>query len=102
MDYSLARELKDAGFPNIRIGDYFEHTMGSHSDTTDSEPCYCNQDRFPNLEELVEACGARLHCLRRLADDHWEAQAGPFDFGVRGFKTPLETVARLWLALRSK
>ena len=56
MDYELAKKLKDAGFPNIRLEDGFSHTMGSHSDTRDSEPCYCNAVRYPTLSELIKAC----------------------------------------------
>lgn len=59
MTYELAKELKDAGFPHIRIDEYFEHRVGSHSDDyggSSDYPCYCNKDKFPTLEELIEAC----------------------------------------------
>ncbi len=110
MTYELAKQLKDAGFPNIRIGDYFEHTMGSHSDTRDSEPCYCNQDKLPFLSELIEACGEDIIGLTRMWQGvylkGWGAiysarSIDSFHSCIEG-STPEEAVAKLWLELNKK
>ena len=60
----------------------------------------------PTLEELLQACGDRFWSLERDLDpdEIWGAYPtneigdGPPTFG----STPIEAVARLWLALHSK
>lgn len=105
ISYELAKELKNAGFPNIRIGDYFEHRVGSHSDDYggDSDyPCYCNQDKLPTLSELIEACGEDFVSLERFNGGGFVANGCrdyDDDYTKKKGKTPEEAVARLWLAL---
>jgi len=105
MEYELAKKLKEAGFPNIRIGDYFEHRVGSHSDDRGGEsdyPCYCNEDKFPTLSELIEACGKRFLWLKKDYDNgEWYAEGYALGI-VHLCKTPEEAVANLWLELNKK
>jgi hypothetical protein len=101
MTYELAKQLKDAGFSNIRMGDYFAHSMGSHSDTRDSESCYCNEDHFPTLSELIEAVDEFSYLAdRRYRGLDWVACGGGSEEVTD--KTPEEAVAKLWLALNKK
>jgi hypothetical protein len=80
MDYELAQELKEAGFPTKKqlITRY-------------------NRDiAVPTLEELIEACGKKFMTLRLRHDAQWEVN------GEFISRTPVEGVARLWLALHPK
>ena len=80
MDYELAQELKEAGFPTKKqlITRY-------------------NRDiAVPTLEELIEACGMKFMTLRLRHDAQWEVN------GEFISRTPVEGVARLWLALHPK
>lgn len=103
MDYALAKELKDAGFP-WKEGDWY---------TADGEWIPEKEREYaPTLEELIEACGNEFLGVHRVdkkswyADTHthlcncgkpvcnghnWEHETGA---------TPTEAVARLWLALK--
>jgi hypothetical protein len=87
MDYELARELKQAGYPIKKqlITRY-------------------NRDiAVPTLEELIEACGDRFGAL--VHHGGWEARSdwSEQDRGIAATgSTPIEAVARLWLALHSK
>ncbi len=87
MNYELAKQLKDAGFPQKDICGHCGTKF--HTDT------------FPTLFELIEACGDRFQRLSRM------------DYGFRavGMKdsvifcdnnTPEEAVAKLWLELNKK
>jgi hypothetical protein len=93
MDNSLAKELKDAGFPQNG------KSCDTHSDINDSTLV----ERFvhPTLSELIEACPKQMGTNQGQA---WVACY--FDFRAnRGAElnetgqTPDEAVARLWLAL---
>lgn len=110
MNEEIIQKLKDAGFPNIRIGEYFAHRIGSHSDDRGGEsdyPCYCNKDRLPTLSELIEACGERFYSLTKIKKDEWQC-CGDNDYNlglktIKNFnKTPEEAVSNLWLALNEK
>lgn len=97
MNYELAKELKDAGFPYdwgeqpLYEGGELGHVFYNH----------------PTLEDLIEACGEGFECLYRLNDTTWQATRAdlgqgdytPFDLMV--WETPQEAVARLWLALKT-
>lgn len=93
MIYELAKQLKDAGFPQgMRPDVYFiPQLIGD-----DGEFAY-----LPTLSELIEACGRSLVFLRRVAalherKDKW--QSGNDIIFYEG-STPEEAVAKLWLAL---
>lgn len=80
MDYALAKQLKEAGFPQ------------THPESKWSEFIY------PTLEELIAACEGELVGLQYL-DESWCAYRRGYLDGVTG-STLTEAVARLWLALK--
>lgn len=116
MEYKLAKELKDNGFPmptqptawcvTKEHEDYKE-------DISQSNPIWDLPDKtamyLPTLSELIEATvklsqekdtleGFRLHIT---PNDEWTVSIGITEF-VEGGKSPEEAVARLWLALNKK
>ena len=86
MDYELAKSLMDSGFPQIGKGRLDKLVWRS-------------DDRVyvPTLEELIEACGKNFGSLNR-RHAGWLAHAS-YDQSSFG-ETPVEAVARLWLALQ--
>ena len=104
MDYALAKELKDAGFPQIRstVPVDLKHlrTLGYFigDGENDSESVY-----VPTLTELIAACGSIALCG---FGDHWSAYDAEWpDSGYSHSSegsTPDEAVARLWLALNKR
>lgn len=87
MNYELAKQLKEEGFPFDK-------------DVIEWEPGY-----IPTLSELIEACGDGFHGLWVIQDE-WEAFSeldNGYIVGKNGEgKTPEEAVAKLWLALNRK
>lgn len=103
MNYDLAKELQDAGFPY----------------KAQSFPLFVSEDgevpaRVPTLEELIEelieACKNRggypafeLSWIRANTADEWMAKLfSKVDNPEAKGPTPTEAVARLWLALQKK
>jgi hypothetical protein len=107
--YELAKQLKDAGFPN-NCERYFAETDGVvrvvfgsilklQSDTTGLPKAnYCPA---PNLSELIEACGDKLTFIskRHTTDNKWVV--GKFLEYYELGDTLEEAVANLWLALKN-
>ena len=103
MKYTLAKELKDAGFPQpfldkngVANGHGWIYPGDPYAEGMESKGVY-----LPSLEELVEACGNGFVGLDRI-DDGWQAAGFPTTGRLtegRG-KTPLEAVAKLWLCLQ--
>lgn len=116
MDYTLAKRLKDAGFPNEGGLTWVKPDGILYSGGPESE-----EDVYvPTLEELIEACSPEIadDFGINTCGDKWEAYLiyhGYFDEWTKfsklpgdGFKdidvkaegtTPLEAVVNLWLAL---
>ncbi len=129
MDYNLAKELKDAGFPQREVGNYY---CGGHiwyvnnisegkyeecpakNDVQNEE--YCESQSMtmefsiyiPTLSELIEACGDDFQGIELLIKERgddisdergWWAQSK--NHGRLGL-TPEEAVAELWIALNTK
>ena len=100
IDYTLANELKDAGFPQGGNGRWL---------VDPGQIVARGGDRayVPTLEELIEACGENLAWLHQsVKSKKWAAQVFIYDdeegpAGGQG-STPAEAVARLWLALNKK
>lgn len=94
MEYNLAEELKDAGFPQSLLptcvpDGWFdtEHTFEETKEVAVYEP---------TLEELIEACGERIAFRLQWVGGKWLANnKEKLGIGV----TLIEAVARLWLAL---
>lgn len=86
MNYELAKELKDAGFPNSR--------MRPHMDV---EGKWSMQDQ-PTLSELIEACKVTIELTNATMDGTWLAKSEGDKYRKYG-STPSEAVAHLYLAL---
>ena len=101
MDYSLAKELKDAGFPQNG------KSCDTHSDINDST--LVERVVYPTLSELIEACPKQMGTATFVLGSANQGQAWVacyFDIRTnRGAKlnatgkTADEAAARLWLAL---
>jgi hypothetical protein len=90
IDYALAKELKDAGFP-----------QNDANATSYIEGILCP----PTLSELIEACWkiGSFDSLTYLGEDEyssWGVDSDGCERDGRG-TSPEEAVARLWLALHN-
>jgi hypothetical protein len=106
MPYELVNELKNAAYPLALI------TSAGFPQISSAVEIDGLFYQFPILEELIEGCGEDfldLHFNGKEADDSkkWEAWGykllpitGEDDKRGRG-STPIEAVARLWLALNA-
>lgn len=108
MNYELAKQLKDAGFPQIHNWceehkhDDVECPINSYESNRDAD--------IPTLEELIEACGDDFGEVglagsyedrgRWRASQGWDGYGG-YDNDVYA-DTPTEAVANLWLSLNKK
>lgn len=109
MNYKLAKELKDAGFPMpnrakvwcvTKNHEEYEHDLAQATPDVDLPE---DAMWIPTLSELIEACGDDFYVLRKLEKGEWVADNPRFaDIDDLIGKTPEETVARLWLALQKK
>ena len=104
MEYKLAKELKDAGFPQADPNQAFNvGTFQYIGDNSNKETlCY-----IPTLSELIEACGDKFDALGKCKDDGMSKIVDGWiavdeDNKRRWGKTPEEAVANLWLALNKK
>ncbi len=102
MNYSLAKELKEAGFPQeIKDGSFYwtctivmrRFCWGGEGE----DKPYGEYALDPTLEELIEACGEDINRITQWAKE-WGAYSDTKRIGATG-TTPTEAVARLWLAL---
>jgi len=95
MDNELAKELKEAGFPQAihynsgGVADYLETDANGKTHIVS----------VPTLEELIETCGADFHSVGRISYAPFLAR-GRQIVQATG-QTPIEAVARLWLALQA-
>lgn len=108
MNYDLAKQLKDARFPQVaddegtlrKGGDYLFPDLFKLSNSQkefEAAVAYA-----PTLSELIEACGDRFFSLRN--EEGWLAKgfkAPGYSVALMG-STPEEAVAKLWLALNEK
>jgi hypothetical protein len=106
MNYTLAKELKEAGFPQEERHAGNAYQWDAQEITDDGkEHVY-----YPTLEELIEACGYSFKSIQRHKTkvspegDEWcvvfRQCKGKFR-KVWG-KTAIEAVAKLWLAINKK
>jgi hypothetical protein len=105
ISYELAKQLKDAGFPQAGHGGFatISPTREENMRVLVGEEPQRDRAYIPTLEELIQACGDKFWSLERDLDpdEIWGAYPaneigdGPPAFG----STPTEAVARLWLAL---
>jgi hypothetical protein len=83
MTYELAKQLKDAGFLQPKYSDKDWDTY---------------ERMFPNLSELIEACGDGYFLLEHIRGNRWVAVKGLIPISEIGI-TLEEAVANLWLKL---
>lgn len=96
--YELAKQLKDAGFPQGISSFNFIADDGlplvSHGYSWSGECAY-----IPTLSELIEACGDRFDQLDKdLGGFHCRPCIGVCE----RYNTPEEAVAKLYIALNKK
>lgn len=103
MDYSLAKQLKDAGFSQEGKGE-FQFYIGDQR-VRDDVGMQADSYYFPTLSELIEACGDKFGALKLIPDDSdvkwWVAMSWDGSDEVDA-STPSEAVAKLWLELNKK
>ena len=115
MNYELAKELKEAGFPFIRIeGGMGVGRQGYFDFNPEGDEKIGAQHFYtPTLSELIEACGVDFDSLHHNSDGKWQALAEVLvgepkttiedEEVAEGLgSTPEEAVARLWLSLIKK
>jgi hypothetical protein len=92
IDYKLANELREAGFPQGGNGRWL----------VDPEQIVARDRAYvPTLEELIEACyhNGRNFNLSYNVSRGWRAKSFYDKELAANGATPTESVARLWLAL---
>lgn len=97
----LAKQLKDAGFPqryHWKSPGVLDHYASEFPD----DPI-----EIPTLSDLIEACGDNLHCLVHITHGGIDSDKKFWSAGYNAMAkdwcngpTPEEAVANLWLALR--
>ena len=95
MTYKLAKQLKDAGFPQ-RTFDVETHYAGK---------CFEDRCYIPTLSELIDACGLEIWSLERIVinlKQKWYANYECSGVPKTNGKTPEEAVAKLWIKLNKK
>lgn len=101
MNYDLAKQLKDAGFPQKGVWG-ISHKAGTgillkHSTLAQLPELYC-----PTLSELISECFGNdldFQLVNTTLTEHWNATNR---MKTGNGNTPEEAVARLWLALNKK
>lgn len=96
IDYKLALELKEAGFPGSEQWGHISDENNKHVGFVNKYGTY----EVPTLSELVEGCGDFFKKLIRFSDDDWWAGFYEHKYFESG-KTPEEAVAKLWLKLNT-
>lgn len=111
IEYKLARELKNAGFPQTgpliynNVGKLFLHSSESYCYCPKCTPWEQEYTTVPTLSELIEACGDKLWSLingKAHRSGKWIAQTDEEDPGRISGDTPEEAVAKLWLELNKQ
>ena len=109
MNYKLAKQLKEAGFPqgvkgrakdDYSVGNWvYDEPVDKIKPKKETPRSY-----IPTLSELIEACGDEFEALERIRG-YWTA-SGKISANERIrthlCKTPKEAVAKLWLKLNNK
>lgn len=90
ISYELAKQLKDAGFPQT-----------DHEDDFIEDAFHDVYVSKPTLEELIEACGGKNIKIGSDFKGNWVAYSYINAISGNG-STPTEAVARLWLALNKE
>ena len=109
MNYKLAKQLKDAGFPQRSKGGFmsaYDKEKGITSCIVEKGAELAFHYKIPTLSELIEACGDGFVALTHfdtLNPSAWKAEQHikGVNFGIleEQGKTSEEAVAKLWLTL---
>lgn len=122
MTYELAKQLKDAGFPQTLATNKFPLFYNKDGEFGNAVIDFNGIDSesaiyVPPLSELVEACDSKDYYFSvgrsaKEGDEQWEAKIEDWGKGysepgdeVKEWKTgstPEEAVAKLWLELNKK
>jgi hypothetical protein len=105
MNYKLAKQLRDAGFPQKESTGKKICTYRGGADHSCSEDfCLKDEITIPILEELIDACGDRFSYVKQFDDSSGfvAREKGQSGFHEEIGKTPTEAVAKLWLKLNEK
>jgi hypothetical protein len=112
MNYELAKQLKEAGFPQD-ILHYQGKDVGLKIMSLDANSRSLHRDNplyFPTLEELIDACGEAFRAVEYSSITKEWTGAANFYAVINGKtflrresangSTSTEAVARLWLAMQ--
>ena len=107
MTYEVAKQLKDAGFPQrFNRGAAFNAQGVMVYFTADKQGKVSDTDvSIPSLNELIKACGDKFGGLEHFPDESsnkfrvFSRPDGALSFFAH---TPEEAVAKLWLLLNKK
>jgi hypothetical protein len=107
MNYELAKQLKDAGFPQDKIGWVYLDIEGqNYPDTAWKKVEYPEiETKEPTLSELIAACGDEFYSLVYTTDKDWGCFSEKDQWNTIATadgKTPEEAAAKLWFALNKK
>lgn len=104
MNYELAKQLKDAGFPQITNNHDYYTNVGMIFRMWSTRPLKGDEIFIPTLSELIKACGDEFISLDKLVHEeknNWKARGKITKsklVHIAG-STPEEAVAKLWLEL---
>jgi len=101
MNYKLAKQLKDLGFPQEGTDRYLKEGISKKGTSIlDSDKVYYSYK--PTLSELIEACGdgfmSLFKAISLYEDEEWWAGDSSSRLKTTG-KTPEEAVANLYIKL---
>lgn len=103
MNYKLAKQLKDAGFPQASSGFYYWNRellgYGVYMGLLYEDKIVTHSIKVPTLSELIEVCGNEnfFQLTFMASNKNWFAEC---DSCQGKGSTPEEAVARLWLELK--
>ena len=114
MTYEICKQLKDAGFPQERGREPLPNCYWNFNSAVPEQGWYLDNENLayekeytiyiPTISELIEACGDRFDCLRKV-DNIWQGgEISMFEVcaTISEGSTPEEAVANLWLELNKK
>jgi len=107
INYKLAKQLKDAGYPQIGLKYtwyYSTSPMGCYNLGEEYLDVKNYPDRIviPTLSELIDACKVDHFVLHYDGRFGWSAYNFQGIGTAKSYKTPEEAVAKLWLKLNKK
>lgn len=112
MNYKLAKQLKEAGFPQESLWTERDQEPSRYYNDNGKRIRYRHFEsdtdiKIPTLSELIEACGDRFKSLARsIKGDFFVAEDAEENIdecvAFQTGKTPEEAVVNLWLKLHVK